>query len=110
MNSRAELPNTFAPLALAIAAVISLGAAQSQGNDVAQLSILLTGLVSLLASTRYAYRAYRQLSQEVARTAVAGRWLMLAPAMLILAMVWLVVAGYCVIVVGIFVTGRGMVG
>lgn len=101
----------MSPPAYAIASAIAMSfAASGGGNDVIAGVMLIGALVSVAFSTRFTVRTYRRLSDEEFSREQILRYLGVVLALAVNGMVAFVVTGYMVIVLGILLTGRGMVG
>ena len=105
-----KLPDTATAMGLAVASGLSVAMAMSGGNGVAGGVLFFGALAFVALSTRYTARAYSKLSEREFHPADLHRWVMLSIALVANGIVCLMLAGYAVIVIGIFVTGRGMVG
>jgi len=106
-----ELPNAFGPLAFAIAAEIALAMSMSgTGNDALDIVVVLAVLTGIVLSTRYTVRTYRKLSAHDFQLAHVPRWLMTAVALLLNGLACFVIAGYALVVLGVLLTGKGVVG
>jgi hypothetical protein len=110
-TSDRALPHPISPPAYAIASAIAMSfAASGNGNDVVAVVMLIGALVGVAFSTRFTVRTYRRLSeQEFSREQIL-RYLGVVLALAVNGVVAFVVTGYMVIVLGILLTGRGMVG
>lgn len=110
-TSTRELPNAIGPLAFAIVSALGLSAAMSgTGNDVLDIVVLLVVLSSIVLSTRYTVRTYRRLSEHEFQLAHAPRWLMTVLALAINGIVCLMAALPVILLIGVLLTGRGVVG
>ena len=110
-DTSTELPSTGAALVFAVGSAIALSLVSSASrNDVIAVVLLLTGLVGVGLSTRFSVRSYHRLAGHGFQMAHALRWVMLVLALAINGVVCLMMAGMAVVVLGILITGRGMVG
>ena len=106
-----ELPNAFGPLAFAIASVFALAMSMSgTGNDALDIVVVIAALPGVVLSTRYTVRTYRKISEHDFQLAHVPRWLMTALALLLNGLTCFVVAGYAIVILGVLLTGKGMVG
>jgi hypothetical protein len=109
--SARELPNAIWPLAFAIVSALALGMAMSgTGNDALDLVVLLAVLTGVMLSTRSTVRTYRRLSEHEFQLAHAPRWLMTVLALAVNGIVCFMVAGSVLLILGVLLTGRGVVG
>ena len=106
-----ELPSTGAALVFAIGSAIVMPIIYSVSrNDVIAVLLMLTGVAGTLWSTRFSVQTYRRLARHGFQVALLPRWVMLVLALSINGVVCLMLTGMTVIILGIFITGRGMVG
>jgi hypothetical protein len=110
-QSARELPNAIGPLAFAIASALAFAMAMSgTGNDALNIVVLLGALASVVLSTRYTVRTYRRLSEHEFKVNHALRWLLTVLALAINGIVCFMLAGSMLLMVGVLLTGRGVVG
>ena len=110
-TSARELPNAIWPLAFAIVSALALAMAMSgTGNDVMDIVVLFAVLAGVVLSTRYTVRTYRRLSEHEFQLAHTPRWLLTVLALAVNGIVCFMVAGSVILILGIFITGRGVTG
>jgi len=109
--SSRELPNAFGPLAFAIVSVFALsGAMSGTGNKALDIVVVLAVLTGVVLSTRYTIRTYRRLAEHEFQLAHTPRWVMTVLALAINGIVCLMAALPVILLLGVLVTGRGVVG
>ena len=106
------LPHPISPPAYAIASAIAMSFAVSggNGNDVFAIVMLVGALAAVAFSTRFTVRTYRRLAQQEFSRQQISRYLGVILAGAVNGVVCFMVAGYLAIVLGVLLTGRGMVG
>lgn len=105
------LPNPFAPFAFAIASSIGLQFVASEGrNDLGSALFFVAAVVACILSMRFSVSTYRKLTNLEHQGGQTLRWVMLVLALAINGLVCFLAVGSSVIVLGILITGRGMVG
>ena len=109
-SSTKESPNTGAALVFAVVSGLALAMSMSGGNGVAGGVIFFAALAGVIFSTRYTARTYGRLAEREFRGADTFRWVMLAFALVVNGIMCLMVAGSAVLILGVFLTGRGVVG
>jgi tellurite resistance protein TehA-like permease len=110
-RSARKLPNAIWPLACAIVAALALSKAmRGTGNDALDLVLLLAVLTGVVLSTLYTVRTWRRLSEHEFQLAHTPRWLMTVLALAVNGVVCFMVAGSVILILGVFLTGRGVAG
>ena len=85
-------------------------AASGSRNDVVAVVMLIVALVAVAFSTRFTVRTYQRLAQQEFSRQQILRYLGVVLAFAVNGVVTFMVAAYTLIVLGILLTGRGMVG
>ena len=108
-----SLPHPISPPAYAIASAIAMSFAVSGGNggnDVFAVVMLIGALAAVAFSTRFTMRTYKRLAQQESSRQQILRYVGVVLAGAVNGVVCFMVAGYLAIVLGVLLTGRGMVG
>ena len=110
-SSARELPNAIWPLVFAIVSVFAVaGAMSGTGNDVLDAVVVLGVLAGAVLSTRYSVRTWRKLNEHEFKLAHTPRLLMVALAVGINGFVCLLLAFPVILLLGVLITGKGVVG
>ena len=110
-TSDRTLPHPISPPAYAIASAIAMSfAASARGNDVFAVVMLIAAMAGVVFSTRFTVRTYMRLSQQQFSRQQILRYLGVILALAVNGIVGFMVTAYMAIVLGVLLTGRGMVG
>ena len=110
-DTSGELPGAIGPLVFAIASGIAVPALMSDGPSGVKGGVLLIAvLAGVVLSTRYSLLTWRRLVRHEFQLAHALRWVMLTIALMVNGFVCFLMAGMAILVLGVLLTGRGVVG
>jgi len=85
-------------------------AASVRGNDVFVVLMLIVAVAGVAYSTLFTVRTYRRLAQHQFSREQMLRYMGVILAFAVNGVVTFMIAAYMIIVLGVLVTGRGMVG
>jgi hypothetical protein len=104
-------PNAILPLAFAILSIFGLaGAMSGTGSNAKDAVVVLAVLTSIVLSTRYSLRTWRKLNEHDFKWAHSPRLVIAALAVGINGLACVMVAFPVILLLGVLITGKGIVG